>query len=185
MDYPPAKPAHGSELEQPEIYTDRLILRRYNDSDAPALQSIINHPDVAKTTENIPHPYDIVMAHEWLSKLDNAWDNNQRYVYAIALPNSDQLIGTVSLTQIENDRANLAYWVGVEHWNQGYCTEAVKAFIKFIFNNTNIQMIYARHLKTNLASGSVLLNNQFTYIKDEKFDSSKGNQSYSYYELSR
>lgn len=177
MDYNPAK------LEQPNIQTNRLVLRRYSMADAPALQSIINHPDIAKTTENIPHPYDIVMAHEWLSKLDDAWNNKERYVYAITLKDTDQLIGTVSLTQIENHKANLGYWIGVEHWNQGYCTEAVQAFIEFIFDKTNILMIYARHLKINPASGAVILKSGFTYIRDEELVGSKGTNQYSYYEL--
>ena len=122
-------------MRQLNIDTDRLKLRRYHSSDADQLQQIINHADIAEMTLNIPHPYDLSMAHNWLSQLDTAWTNQQRYVYAITLKDNNTLIGTVSLSQITRDHANLGYWIGVDYWHQGYCSEAIAAFIQYIFEN--------------------------------------------------
>jgi RimJ/RimL family protein N-acetyltransferase len=170
-------------MEQQNLETERLILRRYTLEDAPALQTAINHSEIANMTENIPHPYSLAMAYDWLNRLNTAWENNERYVYAVTLKGNNQLLGTVSLTQIENDKANLGYWIGADYWNKGYCSEAVTAVINFVFKQTSIPMIYARHLKVNPASGAVILNNGFSYIRDEERISKGVPHLYSYYEL--
>lgn len=172
-------------MKQLTLDTERLILRRYHSSDADQLQQIINHSDIAEMTLNIPHPYDLAMAHNWLSQLDTAWTNQQRYVYAITLKDNDTLIGTVSLSQITRDHANLGYWIGIDYWHQGYCSEAVATFIQYIFEYSHLPMVYARHLKDNPASGTVLIKNKFSYVKDEVLQTHKGLQAYSYYELYR
>ena len=170
-------------MEQQNLVTERLILRRYTLKDAPALQKAINHPDIAKVTENIPHPYNLEMAYDWLNQLNESWESNERYVYAVTLKDNHQLLGTVSLTQIENDKANLGYWIGKDHWNKGYCSEAVKALINFVFRQTNIPMIYAHHLKSNPASGAVMLKNEFSHIRDGELITNKGTHLFSHYEL--
>lgn len=43
-------------IEQPELLTERLILRPYRLEDAPELKRLIGERDVAKTLLLVPHP---------------------------------------------------------------------------------------------------------------------------------
>jgi ribosomal-protein-alanine N-acetyltransferase len=53
-------------------------------------------------------------------------------------------------------RAELGYWIGVSHWNQGIATEASFALIDFTFSTMDINRIEAYHLTRNPASGRVM-----------------------------
>ena len=53
-------------MEQPEIETERLILRRFTSSDAGIVKELAENYNVAKTTLNVPHPYDEGMAELWI-----------------------------------------------------------------------------------------------------------------------
>jgi RimJ/RimL family protein N-acetyltransferase len=52
--------------------------------------------------------------------------------------------------------AELGYWIGVAHWNRGYCTEAAKAVLEYGFNSLRYHKISARHFVDNLSSGRVM-----------------------------
>jgi RimJ/RimL family protein N-acetyltransferase len=45
----------------------------------------------------------------------------------------------------------------VQFWNQGYCSEAAAAIVKFGFENLNLNKITSRHMSTNPASGRVMV----------------------------
>lgn len=47
---------------QPEIETERLVLRPFNLADAPAVQRMASSVEIARTTRLIPHPYEDGMA---------------------------------------------------------------------------------------------------------------------------
>ena len=67
----------------------------------------------------------------------------------------------MELNEVE---AELGYWVGVDYWNQGFCSEACGRIIEFGFSNLNLKRIHARHLSRNPASGKVLLKSGLTHI---------------------
>ena len=52
--------------------------------------------------------------------------------------------------------AEIEYCIGKAFWNNGYITEAVKAFIEYTFQNTIITKLEAFHRIENPASGKVM-----------------------------
>jgi RimJ/RimL family protein N-acetyltransferase len=68
------------------------------------------------------------------------------------------LIGAmgIHISQSHN-RAELGYWIGVPYWNQGYCTEAARAVLRYGFETLGLNRIQARHLARNPASGRVMI----------------------------
>ena len=55
---------------------------------------------------------------------------------AIILKSIQELIGAIGLIIDKRfNRAELGYWIAKEYWNQGYCTEASKAILKYGFMN--------------------------------------------------
>lgn len=146
-------------MEQLALETKRLILRPYKLSDAGQVISLAGDSRVSDTTLNIPHPYTIHMAREWISTHKNEWKKRTGLVYAVTEKNTGQLLGTVSLVEINESNAELGYWLGFPYWGNGYCSEAVKALIEHAFSVLNLSFLYAEHLTSNPASGRVMIKN--------------------------
>ncbi len=151
-------------MKQPCIKTDRLILRRFCEADANDVQKLAGKREVSDSTLNIPYPYIDGMAEEWISKHVENWNNRATIAYAITDKKSDELIGTVSLTKITGNVAELGYWIGLPFWGLGYCTEAANALVEFAFKNIGITKIIAEHLSSNPGSGRVMQKIGMKYI---------------------
>ncbi len=142
---------------QPSLRTERLHLRPYRMEDAPAVQHLAGHRQVFETTLRIPHPYELSMAEEWLATHPEQYAQGKSAQFAICLRDGQQLIGAIGLEfHSEYPRAELGYWVGVEFWGQGYCTEAARAVLEYGFAQRGLRRIYATHFGTNPASGRVM-----------------------------
>ena len=150
----------------PNLSSKRLTLRPFQLSDAATVQKLAGNKIIADMTANIPHPYLDGMAEQWISKHPTWFENKQAVALAIELTESSELIGTISITEIHANKGNLGYWIGQPHWSNGYCTEATTAILDYAFNELALDLVYARHLPENPASGKVMTNNGFTYINE-------------------
>ena len=148
----------------PILLSKRLILRPFQLSDAATVQKLAGNKILADMTANIPHPYLDGMAEQWISKHPTWFESKQAVALAIELVESGELIGTISITEIHANKGNLGYWIGQPYWGNGDCTEATTAILDYAFNDLKLDLVYARHLPENPASGKVMTNNGFTYI---------------------
>lgn len=141
----------------PILNTDRLTLRAFELSDASEVQRMAGSSLIAATTATIPHPYLDGMAEDWISKHQVWFEVGISVDFAIELKESKKLIGNISLMLNKiNHRAEIGYWIGEEFWNKGYCSEAMKAVIRYGFTSRVINKITCRHIMTNPASGKVM-----------------------------
>ncbi|KXO08025.1 putative acetyltransferase [Moritella sp. JT01] len=150
-------------MEQLLLETKRLILRPYKYSDANQVKNLAGDSRVSDPTLNIPHPYTIDMAREWISTHKNKWQERTGLIYAVIEKDTDQLFGTMSLVEINETDAELGYWFGHPYWGNGYCSEAAEALIAYSFSVMGITSLYAEHLASNPASGRVMIKNGMHY----------------------
>lgn len=162
-------------MNQPELITDRLLLRSFKNEDAKLVQELAGNYNVSKTTLNIPHPYENGMAENWIKTHFKNWKQMSRITYAITNNKTNQLIGAVSLVEIKGTQAKLGYWIGEPYWGKGYCTEATKALIQFSFTKLGIKNIIAEHLSSNIASGKVMKKSGMVHITIKKEKDREGN----------
>lgn len=142
---------------QPSIRTDNLVLRPFDQTDALRVQLLAGAAQIAEMTENIPHPYEDGMAESWIEGLSLGWKNSECATFAICLGECTELLGCCGLQLSMNHRkASLGYWIGVDYWNKGHCTEAASAVIEFGFDQLALHRIQATHLSKNPASGAVM-----------------------------
>lgn len=133
--------------------TERLLLRPFTLADAPAVQRLAGAREIALNTLLIPYPYPEGAAEAWISKPRDPHDIN----FAITLRESGELVGAIGLVVgREHDRAEIGYWIAVEHWNRGYATEAARAVIRYGFEELNLNRIFAVHFARNAGSGRVM-----------------------------
>jgi ribosomal-protein-alanine N-acetyltransferase len=144
-------------MEQPSLYTDRLVLRPYSLGDAPDLVRLAGAREVAATTLRIPHPYTEQDAREFLSARHADSEAGPETRFAITLRSDSELCGGIGLRlDPAHQNAELGYWLGVPFWGQGYATEAGRAVVDHGFDRLGLHRIYASHFAHNLASGKVL-----------------------------
>jgi RimJ/RimL family protein N-acetyltransferase len=142
---------------QPELVTERLLLRPFALADAPTVQKLAGDEAVASMTLNIPHPYKDGMAEAWIDTHPQRFKKGEEAIFAIALREDNTLIGAVGLTvNQEHERAELGYWIGKSYWGNSYCTEAAKEVVKYGFTALGLRRIQATHFVQNPASGRVM-----------------------------
>ena len=134
-----------------QIASERLVLRRLLDTDAPAIADQIADWDVVRMLARPPHPYGISDAQAYL---DHA--TQYPWEFAITLKGDDYLIGVIGIT------GHLGYWLAQAHWGKGLMTEAAIALIDTYFSHTKSKKIVSGVFIDNPGSQGVLRKLGFT-----------------------
>ncbi|GAB3023373.1 GNAT family N-acetyltransferase [Oleiagrimonas citrea] len=143
---------------QPTLATERLVLRPFAAADAEAVQRLAGDARIADTTTHIPHPYPDGAAEAWIAQHPADFAARLRAVFAVTLRRDARLVGTVSLNGMSRPdaRAELGYWIGVEHWGQGYATEAAARLLAFGHEAWGLSRFVAHCLARNPGSARVM-----------------------------
>jgi RimJ/RimL family protein N-acetyltransferase len=80
---------------------------------------------------------------------------------AVGLP---EVLGVISLKQMDRDQSEIGYWVAPAFWNTGYASEAVEALMAA--NPLGNKAIFAQVFQDNPGSARVLTNCGFSYLGD-------------------
>ncbi len=143
--------------EFPLLTTERLALRAFEADDAEAVTELCNEWEIARTTLNIPHPYERWMAEAWIENHRPGFERGDSVIFAITFRPDGRLVGAVGLHLDPASHAGeLGYWVGKDFWNQGIATEAARAVVAHAFDRMGLNRIAARHMTKNPASGRVM-----------------------------
>ena len=134
-----------------EIKTKRLFLRKPDNSNKQDLINQIGNINVSQSLTNVPYPYTMDHASEWLKTINQ---RAHKYNYSIFL--NLALIGGVSLILKDDGCYELGYWLGENFWGNGYATEAAKGLLSHIFENEKNPKITSGYLQGNIASANVL-----------------------------
>ena len=120
-------------MTSPILETERLWLRLLETGDAAAITQYASDRRVAATTLNIPHPYSIDMAHQFITGTRQAAAAGDGFTFAMTHKPQRQLIGIIDLRPQHGHSAEVGYWTGVPFWSQGYMSEALRAIIRHAF----------------------------------------------------
>ena len=150
---------------QAALLTDKLVLRALQASDAAAIQTLAGDERIADTTANIPHPYPEGAAQHWLREVTEKMACGEQIVFAITSVGDDELLGCISLMDIQDRQAELGYWVGVPYWGRGIASAAVRRLTQHAFQDLHLRCLHARVLCRNPASAKLLLRVGFTHTE--------------------
>ncbi|MCL1858614.1 MAG: GNAT family N-acetyltransferase [Oscillospiraceae bacterium] len=141
-----------------EIETSRLLLRRFNMSDANEIfREWASYDNVTKYLRWEKHK-SISETKTFLMNVISDYERVNYYNWGIQLKDEGILIGAVSANIIsERDKnATLGYCLGERFWNLGYTSEALRAVIDYMFYDVDINRVEACHSIKNPASGRVM-----------------------------
>lgn len=141
----------------PVLRTARLALRPFASTDAGNLLRVFADPEVVRYWSTGAWT-DIAQAEAMIAEAQQAYRDGGLYRYAIALLDTDQLIGICNLRGFfeQNRRCELGYALARGHWGRGYAAEALEALLGHAFHELDINRIEADIDPRNEASARLL-----------------------------
>lgn len=132
------------------LTTERLVLRPWQENDAESLYEYAKdervgpiagwpvHESQAQSLEYIQ----TVFAHDEVYALAKKQDN--RAIGMVGL-----LIGQDSNFDIADNEAEVAYWIGVPFWGNGFIPEAVKAVMQHAYEDLQLHALWCGYFADN------------------------------------
>ena len=152
----------------PLIASNRLLLRPWQDDDAPLLYQYASDPDVGPRAGWAPHQ----SVEESLHIIQTVFRNPT--TWAIIRKEDDLLVGAIGYgpscechLPAREGEPTVGYWIAKPFWNQGLCTEALQLLIAHLrqqnknyekneITNPTIPSLISGHFIDNPASGRVM-----------------------------
>ncbi len=141
------------------IETKRLILRKVELDDAaliyqnwtsdPLVSRYVNwnkHESLDVTKEYVKFKVNQYVGHEFC------------FDWLVILKETNEPIGEIDAVNVSrlHRLVEFGYCFGSKYWNKGYATETLKAFIKYMFDEVQVDKVIACHSSKNPASGRVM-----------------------------
>jgi RimJ/RimL family protein N-acetyltransferase len=133
------------------LETERLRLRKPTLADVTAIARLANDRRIAENTRRLPHPY----SQEHAVAFVRTTASNSADV-AFLIEHNFSPIGMVGINWSERELPELGYWLGFEHWGQGFGTEAARAAIDYFFEELSHEQLFACARVTNPMSRNIL-----------------------------
>lgn len=111
-----------------EITTERLLLRPPRHVDIAAIVRQLNNFAVSQWTARVPFPYGTDDGEAFVTRAAALPAGDA--VLAVTLRASGDLIGVIGCEAQAAGGAELGYWLGEDHWRQGYGREAAAAMVR-------------------------------------------------------
>ncbi|MFC3925799.1 GNAT family N-acetyltransferase [Clostridium punense] len=170
-----------------------VVLREFQIEDLDAIYNITLQPEIAEFLPDWIATKE--KRREWLTKYEI--EENQRCFKAFPnLPNSNEYILRLGIILKETNEfigwitsglkeelpppnREIGYAISKDYTGNGYATQAAKGLIKYLFENTNIDVLNATALTYNTPSNKVLEKSGFNLLGTTKIEE----HDYYYYKL--
>jgi [ribosomal protein S5]-alanine N-acetyltransferase len=130
----------------PRLIGVLVNLRELSVNDAQTIANLMNY-NISKYLYEVPHPYSIQHALNFIEKAHNDFESLSALHFAIEYKSMSKLtnnypvfVGSIGLKNIDfiNKKADLGYWIGEEYWGRGIATECVRLIINYAFSSSDL-----------------------------------------------
>ena len=135
------------------LKTERLLLRKWQESDAESLFEYAKNPEIGPIAGWQPHK----SVEESLQVIRNVLNGAESY--AICEKENGKAIGAIELilnghTDMtdRDDECELGYWLGQPFWGRGYVPEAVREIQRHGFEDIGMRTIWCGYYDGNQKS---------------------------------
>ena len=132
------------------LETKRLTLRQPTLADVKAISGIVGDKRVSINLRRVPHPYTLDHAADFITSCANSSET------VFLVENARKAVGLVGLSWEIEGLPELGYCFGVDHWGQGFATEAAQSVIDFGFQVFSVERMISSARVVNTASRHVL-----------------------------
>ena len=154
-----------------------IVLREFRVEDVDAIYELTSQPEVYEflpdwhsTREqrlNWVTNYEIPSNKEFLSAIPDISEQNYLKL-GIILKETGEFIGfcnTGIKEELNEPNREIAFAISKYYRNRGYTTMAVKGLVKYLFENTNVELLNDIVLPHNVSSNKVIQKCDFRYIR--------------------
>ena len=160
-------------IAQAVIDTPRFVLRPIRKSDAGLMTMYVSDRRVADMTSSIPHPLPPGTVELFITSALDAERTEHVWVMDASEDGGSELLGVISLKQMDRNQSEIGYWIAPGMWNTGLASEAVAALVAA--NPLGNATVFGSVFQDNPASARVLTNAGFDYLGDaEAFSVARG-----------
>ena len=128
-------------MKNPLLIGEKIYLRPLEREDAPLFVIWLNDQEVTRTLL-VSGPINLQKEEEYL---ENAYKSEHDTVLGIAIKETDKLIGSTGLRQIDfrNRHAGFGIVIGEKaEWGKGYGTEATSLITRYAFETFNLNRVW-------------------------------------------
>ncbi|MEZ4961030.1 MAG: GNAT family N-acetyltransferase [Saprospiraceae bacterium] len=146
----------------PILHSERLLLRRPDP--VADLQTLFEHRIRDEVRRYIDRPkQSLEEVEKMLQDVIKGIEKNENIMWIISEKESSKFVGTIGYwrNQPENHRAEIGYSLEPDFWNKGIGTEAIRAVLKYGFEEMKLHSVMANINPLNAASRRVLEKNGF------------------------
>ena len=140
----------------PKIETERLILRRYKETDIDAIYDIITdkrlstyikYPELTKEQE-------LECIKEWIKEADDS--KYERWV--IERKKDDAIVGNIDVNTVvkKHNYCNVGYTIRYDYWGNGYAAEALEAVSNHLLEESAYYLVECSCNELNKQSSRVM-----------------------------
>ncbi len=139
------------------LETERLLLRQFMPGDAEAMyRNWASDPEVTR----FMHYETCETLEQTRARIDGLLILIMQSfpIFAIIIKDTREIIGTIdyAITDSEAKSAEVGYKLGKQWWHNGYAAEALKAVIRYCFEERGLNRIWAMYNPLNANSGAVM-----------------------------
>lgn len=155
------------------LTTKRLILRRWEESDAEDLYQYAKDPDVGPIAGWKPHQ-SVEESREIIKKVLRGPE-----AYAVCLKTDGKAIGAIelmlggsSVNELKSaDECELGYWIAKPFWGQGLIPEAAREMLRRAFEDLGMSKVWCGYYDSNEKSKRVQekVGFRYQYTKEEVY----------------
>ena len=119
----------------PKLETERLILRRYEETDIDMQYEVLTDNRLAEYIKfpNLTKEEELECIKDWIKNVDDS--KYEKWV--ITLKGDNTPIGNISVNRIEkkHNYCNVGYVILYDYWGKGYASEALKAVSDYLLDS--------------------------------------------------
>ena len=159
-------------MAPPELRTDRLILRRWRETDLDPFARMNADPEVMR---HFPSPLTRAQSDAFAARAEKHFEESGFGLWAVEVPGVAPFIGFVGLwAPIFEAHFTPAVEVGWRldrpYWGKGYATEAARAAVADGFGRLGLQEIVSMTAPANVRSIAVMERLGMTHDPSDDFD---------------
>jgi len=148
------------------IRTDRLLMRRWLDSDREPFAALNADPEVMRY---FPSPLDRAASDALADRIETRFDELGYGLWALAITETGEFIGFTGLNPMPDDvpgagGVEVGWRLAKRAWHRGYATEAARAALTVAFDGVGLSEIWSMTAVLNEPSRAVMRRLGLTWV---------------------
>jgi RimJ/RimL family protein N-acetyltransferase len=145
-------------VREPRLVTERLVLRRWEESDLEPFASLNGDPE---TMRHFPAPLPWEASDAMVHRIEEGFERDGLGHFAVELVATGQLAGAVGLSKVPPPMpfapaVEVGWRLDRRYWGQGYATEAAQAVLRHAFCDKGFDEVVSFTAAVNEPSRAVM-----------------------------